>query len=74
MDDISHPPASRAQLVHALHEAAEPERNLMCTYLYAASSLRSGVAEGLEPAETDASARWRSGIVSVAIDELRPAA
>jgi len=27
---------SREQLVHALHEAAELEHNLMCTYLYAA--------------------------------------
>jgi hypothetical protein len=70
VNDSSHPPVSREQLVHALYEAAELEHNLMCTYLYAAFSLRSGVAEGLEPAEADAVARWRSEIVSVAIDEM----
>jgi hypothetical protein len=33
--------ASREALVHALYEAAELEHNLMCTYLYAAVSLKS---------------------------------
>ena len=31
---------SREQLLHSLYEAAELEHNLMCTYLYAAFSLK----------------------------------
>lgn len=37
---------SREILVHQLYEAAELEHNLMCTYLYAAFSLRDGAGEG----------------------------
>jgi len=61
---------SREQLVHALYEAAELEHNLMCTYLYAAFSLRSGESEGLSAREADATARWRQAIVNVAIEEM----
>ena len=50
---------SREQALHALYEAAELEHNLMCTYLYAAFSLRDGEAEGLSAAEAAAVARWR---------------
>src|SRR6185295_13170854 len=49
---------SREALIHQLYEAAELEHNLMCTYLYAAFSLRSGAAEGLSDLEADATARW----------------
>src|SRR3546814_13729095 len=42
----------------------------MCTYLYAAFSLRDGEAEGLSGAETEAVARWRRVILDVAIDEM----
>src|SRR3546814_657401 len=61
---------SREKLLHALYEAAELEQNLMCTYLYAAFSLRDGEAEGLSGAETEAVARWRRVILDVAIDEM----
>jgi CDGSH-type Zn-finger protein/uncharacterized Fe-S cluster protein YjdI len=61
---------SRETLFYALYEAAELEHNLMCTYLYAAFSLKSGVAEGLSAEEAAAVARWRSEILSVAIDEM----
>jgi len=61
---------SRESLVHQLYEAAELEHNLMCTYLYAAFSLRSGVQEGLSAAEADATARWRRAILRVAIEEM----
>ena len=61
---------SREQLVHALHEAAELEHNLMCTYLYAAFSLKSGEKEGLTPEEAAAVARWHRVIVDVAIEEM----
>lgn len=63
-------PVSREWLLHALYEAAELEHNLMCTYLYAAFSLRCGEEEGLRPAEAAAVARWRRTILDVAIDEM----
>lgn len=60
----------REQLVHTLYEAAELEHNLMCTYLYAAFSLKSGVEEGLTPEEAEAVASWRRTIIDVAIEEM----
>ncbi|MBV8209031.1 MAG: CDGSH iron-sulfur domain-containing protein [Burkholderiaceae bacterium] len=62
--------SSREHLVHALYEAAELEHNLMCTYLYAAFSLKRGQAEGLGPEEADAVERWRRSIIQVAIEEM----
>ncbi|RYG79581.1 hypothetical protein EON77_08885, partial [bacterium] len=61
---------TREQLVHSLYEAAELEHTLMCTYLYAAFSLRSGADEGLGPEEADAVIRWRREIVGVAVEEM----
>jgi CDGSH-type Zn-finger protein/uncharacterized Fe-S cluster protein YjdI len=61
---------SREALIHQLYEAAELEHNLMCTYLYAAFSLKSGVEEGLSPAEADATLRWRRAILRVAVEEM----
>ena len=61
---------SREQLLGNLYEAAELEHNLMCTYLYAAFSLRSGEGEGLTSEEAAAVARWRQTIIDVAIDEM----
>jgi CDGSH-type Zn-finger protein/uncharacterized Fe-S cluster protein YjdI len=63
-------PITREALVHQLYEAAELEHNLMCTYLYAAFSLRSGTGEGLSEVEADATARWRRAILKVAIEEM----
>ena len=61
---------TRERLFHALCEAAELEHTLMCTYLYAAFSLKCGEAEGLSAAEAEAVARWRRTIIDVAIDEM----
>jgi CDGSH-type Zn-finger protein/uncharacterized Fe-S cluster protein YjdI len=61
---------TREQLLFNLYEAAELEHNLMCTYLYAAFSLRSGTAEGLTPHEAEVVARWRQTILQVAIEEM----
>src|ERR1700691_2050926 len=61
--------ATREALLHALYEAAEIEHDLMCTYLYAAFSLKSP-DEGLNGAEADAVVRWRREITAVAIDEM----
>jgi hypothetical protein len=63
-------PYSREVILHALYEAAELEHNLMCTYLYAAFSLKAGVEEGLSTEEAAATARWRRAILDVAIDEM----
>jgi CDGSH-type Zn-finger protein/uncharacterized Fe-S cluster protein YjdI len=61
---------SREQLAHGLYEAAELEHNLMCTYLYAAFSLKSGEQEGLTPEEAAAIERWRRATLEVAIEEM----
>jgi CDGSH-type Zn-finger protein/uncharacterized Fe-S cluster protein YjdI len=61
---------SRERLLHALYEAAELEHNLMCSYLYAAFSLRDGVAEGLSENEAVSVARWRRAILGVAVEEM----
>jgi CDGSH-type Zn-finger protein/uncharacterized Fe-S cluster protein YjdI len=61
---------SREQLASALHEAAELEHNLMCTYLYAAFSLKRGEEEGLTAEESAAVERWRRAILDVAIQEM----
>lgn len=60
----------RETLLHLLYEAAELEHDLMCTYLYAAFSLKDGEAEGLTPAQAVAVARWRREILAVAIEEM----
>src|SRR5271154_2897125 len=61
---------TRERLLHALYEAAELEHDLMCTYLYAAFSLRDGVEEGLSAWENEAVSRWRQAILRVAVDEM----
>jgi CDGSH-type Zn-finger protein/uncharacterized Fe-S cluster protein YjdI len=61
---------SREQLIHLLYEAAELEHTLMCTYLYAAFSLRDGESEGLSASEAAAVARWRRVIMKVAVEEM----
>ena len=62
---------TRERVLHALYEAAELEHNLMCTYLYAAFSLKDGVAEGLAPDEADAVGRWRRTLIRVAVEEMQ---
>jgi hypothetical protein len=59
----------REQLLHRLAEAAEIEHNLLCSYLYAAFSLR-GPGESLSGSEADAVDAWRRTIVSVAVEEM----
>ncbi len=61
---------TREQLIHSLYEAAEIEHNLMCTYLYAAFSLKDGEGEGLSGEEAHAVTRWKRAILDVAIDEM----
>lgn len=72
MNDVAVPVlrVTREHGLHALYEAAELEHNLMCTYLYAAFSLKDGVADGLSAEEADAVKRWRSVVIGVAIEEM----
>ncbi|MFZ5892660.1 MAG: ferritin-like domain-containing protein [Myxococcota bacterium] len=67
-DEILHP--SREHLLHGLYEAAELEHNLMCTYLYAAFSLRDGTSEGLTAEEAVAVTSWRRALLRVAVEEM----
>ena len=64
------PYLQREILINALYEAAELEHNLMCTYLYAAASLKTGDGEGLSAAEATAVKRWRGVLLDVAIEEM----
>src|SRR5271170_7984722 len=72
MNDVAvdSPLLQREALLHALYEAAELEHNLMCTYLYAAASLRDGAAEGLSTEELAFVRRWKQGLLAVAIEEM----
>jgi CDGSH-type Zn-finger protein/uncharacterized Fe-S cluster protein YjdI len=72
MNDVptTSPYLQREIIVNALYEAAELEHNLMCTYLYAAASLRNGEVEGLSAAEAVAVKRWRGVLLDVAIQEM----
>ena len=65
-----HSAPSREQALHALYEAAELEHCLMCTYLYAAFSLKCSLDEGLTAAQLEAVTRWRGSILQVAIEEM----
>ncbi|MCB9675165.1 MAG: CDGSH iron-sulfur domain-containing protein [Alphaproteobacteria bacterium] len=60
----------REELAELLTEAVEVEHNLMCCYLFAAWSLKSGTHEGLTDEQAQAVARWRAALVHVAIDEM----
>src|SRR6186713_3361284 len=60
----------REHLLHMLYEAAELEHNLMCTYLYAAFSLKTTAEDGLTAAEAEATNRWRRAILKVAVEEM----
>jgi CDGSH-type Zn-finger protein/uncharacterized Fe-S cluster protein YjdI len=64
------PAPSREQLLHSLYEAAELEHCLMCTYLYAAFSLKSDATDGLSGAQLEAVTRWRRVILDVAVEEM----
>src|SRR5579871_2586347 len=72
MNDTPAPrwPVTREMALHALYEAAELEHNLMCTYLYAAFSLKSGTGEGLSDEEAAATERRRRVLTGVAIEEM----
>lgn len=71
---VSYTPAhsvpSREQALHALYEAAELEHCLMCTYLYAAFSLKTSMEEGVTAQQLEAITRWKRSMLQVAIEEM----
>ena len=50
---------TREQLLHLLAEASEIEHTLMCSYLYAAFSLKRAGEAGVSEAQGTALERWR---------------
>ncbi len=60
----------RDQLITMLAEAAEIEHCLMCTYLYAAFSLKQSADEDLLAHEFSAVQRWRAEIMAIATEEM----
>lgn len=61
---------SREHLLHLLAEAAELEHNLLCSYLYAAFSLKTELRENLLPHELIAVRRWHAAIMGVCMEEM----
>lgn len=61
---------SREQLLHLLAEAAEIEHTLMCSYLYAAFSLKRAGEPGVSSAQGAALERWRKVIIDVAVEKM----
>lgn len=60
----------REQLLQLLAEASEIEHTLMCSYLYAAFSLKDGAHAGLSTEQGGAVDRWRATIMDVAVQEM----
>ena len=61
---------TREHLIHVLTEAAQIEHNLLCSYLYAAFSLKRAGEPGLSADQGAAVERWRKTIVKVALEEM----
>jgi hypothetical protein len=61
---------SREQIFYLLAEAAEIEHTLMCSYLYAAFSLKAGSEAGFSQREAKAVDEWQKVMMSVAIEEM----
>ena len=50
---------SREELIYLLSEAAEVEHGVMCSYLFAAFSMKDGASDGLSDRQLDAVWRWK---------------
>lgn len=61
---------TREDLIHVLTEAAEIEHNLLCSYLYAAFSLKRAGEAGLTSEQGRSVERWRELVMSVAVEEM----
>ena len=61
---------TREELVSLLHEAAELEHGLVCSYLFTTFTLKDGEADGLTARQAEAVGRWRGALVEVALEEM----
>ena len=61
---------TRDELVSLLHEAAELEHGLVCSYLFTALTLKEDDAEDLSRLQAEAVTRWRRLLTSVALEEM----
>jgi hypothetical protein len=62
--------AHREHLWWLLAEALQLEHMIMCQYLFAELSLKTGVDEGLTADQADAVDRWRGKLRGIAIEEM----
>ena len=61
---------NRAQLVYLLTEAAELEHGVMCSYMFAAFTMKQSAREGITEEQVAIIRRWRGVIMQVAIQEM----
>jgi hypothetical protein len=61
---------NREDLWYLLAEAAQLEHMIMCQYLYAEFSLKTGTEEGLSSDQADAIERWRKVLRGIAVEEM----
>ncbi|MGH2734882.1 MAG: ferritin-like domain-containing protein, partial [Actinomycetota bacterium] len=60
----------RDALIYMLSEAAELEHGIMCQYLFAAFSLKSSTAEGVDERQLRAINSWKKIVLGVAAEEM----
>jgi hypothetical protein len=60
----------REHLWNLLIEASQVEHLIMCQYLYASFSLKTGPDEGLTAEQADAVARWHKVLTGIAVEEM----
>jgi hypothetical protein len=60
----------REHLWNLLIQAAQVEHLIMCQYLYASFSLKTGPDEGLTAEQADAVARWHKVLAGIAVEEM----
>lgn len=61
---------NREDLIFLLSEAAELEHGLLCSYLFAAYSLKSRPDEGLTAAQLTAARHWKATLTEIAVGEM----
>ncbi len=61
---------SREELINALAEAAELEHGLLCQYVFAASTLKQHVEEGVTWPQTELIRGWKRALLTVARQEM----
>ena len=61
---------NRAQLIYLLTEAAELEHDVMCSYMFAAFTMKQSASEGITEEQVATIKRWRGVIMQVAIQEM----